>query len=131
MVKRLTLKLIVALAPLCVLAAVFLYALAIKPFSTDGKFCWVYESTGICCPTCGLTRAVYLIAQGDFKNAYYYHSLFTVGFIPFFVVSTAMGINWAIGNPLPFLKFRWIYFYLLLGIIVVFVVYRNLSGAIL
>ena len=129
--RKINFKIIAYVAPICVMAAVFLYALIVKPFSTDGKFCWVFDNTGICCPSCGMTRAVYLISQGDFKGAYYYHALFTVGFIPFTVVITAMGINYAHGNKISLLKYRWIYFYLCLAVIIAFTVYRNLTVNIL
>ena len=128
--KKFNLKIIAYLAPICVMTAVFLYALIVKPFSTDGKFCWIYEGTGVCCPSCGLTRAVYLIAHGYFKRAFYYHALFTVGFIPFTLALTVMGLNFAHGNKITFLKYRWIYFYLILAVVIAFTVFRNFSATI-
>ena len=122
---KINFKIIACVAPMCVMVAVFLYALIMQPFSTDGKFCWVLNGTGFCCPSCGLTRAVYLIAHGDFKGAFYYHALFTVGFIPFTLILTAMGINYALGNKIAVLKYRWIYFYLVLIGVLAFTVYRN------
>ena len=124
---KINFKIIACVAPVCVMAAVFLYALIVQPFSTDGRFCWVQNNAGICCPSCGLTRAVYLIAHGDFKGAFYYHALFTVGFIPVTILLTAMGINYALANRLAVLKYRWIYFYLALAVLLAFTVYRNLT----
>ncbi len=127
---KINFKIIACIAPICAMLAVFLYALIVKPFSTDGKFCWIYDNSGICCPTCGLTRAVYLIAHGEFKKAFYYHALFTLGFIPFTLIMTAMGINYACGQKISALKYRWIYFYLALAAVLAFAVCRNLTTVI-
>ena len=123
--RKFNFKIIAAISPICVLAALFLYAIIAKPFSSSEIFCGVYEKTKICCPSCGLTRAIYSIAHGDFKTAFYYHALFTVGFIPFFIALTVMGINYACGNKLSWLKYRWVYFYLCLTLIIAFTIYRN------
>ncbi|MBR2384702.1 MAG: DUF2752 domain-containing protein [Clostridia bacterium] len=123
--RKFNFKIIAAISPICVLAALFLYAVIAQPFSSSEIFCWVYEKTNICCPSCGLTRAVYSIVQGDFKTAFYYHALFTVGFIPFFSLLTIMGANYALGNKIAWLKYRWIYFYLCLAFVIAFTIYRN------
>lgn len=129
--KKPNVKILTYVIPLGIMLAVFLYALAVKPFSTDGKFCWIYEGTGVCCPSCGLTRAVYLLAHGDFERAFYYHALFTVGFIPSTLILTAMGINYAHGNKIAVLRYKWLYFYLCLVVIFAFTVYRNFAKGIL
>ncbi|MBO6262656.1 MAG: DUF2752 domain-containing protein [Clostridia bacterium] len=114
--------------PLFLLAvgAVFLYAYLAKPFESDGTFCVFNATAGIHCPTCGATRAVYSMLSGDFKSAFYYHALLTVGCVPAFIVGVLALINFTAGKkiiPLP--KFRWAYFYAAVGVVAAFTAIRN------
>lgn len=129
--KKINIKILAPILPIVVLASAFLYALIADPFSTDGKFCNFIGITGWCCPSCGLTRAVWCILFGRWKDAFYYHALFTVGFIPFFTCLTGMGINFYLGKRvLPLPKYRWIYFYITLSSLIFFTIIRNLTTAI-
>lgn len=125
-------RLIFAIAPTVILLVAIAYSLLVKPFDSTTEFCWVYRHTKICCPSCGITRALYCFFHGNFKLAFYYHALFTVGVIPSVILLTAMGVNFALGEKgIALLKYRWIYFYLALAVLIAFTVYRNLTVAIL
>ena len=121
-------RLLAVFVPSLVVAAIFLYAYLVKPYESTELFCAVNRRANIKCPTCGLTRALYSILFGDFKRAFYYNALFTVGFIPLTVVATGMAINFYFQKKvLPLPKFRWIYFYLLLAVVVAFTILRNFT----
>ena len=121
-------RLLAVFAPILALLVIFLYAYLVKPYESTELFCAINRRANIKCPTCGLTRALYSILFGDFKRAFYYHALFTVGFIPFLLVATGMGINFYFQKKvLPLPKFRWVYFYLLLAVVIGFTVLRNFT----
>ena len=121
-------RLLAVFVPSLVVAVIFLYAYLVKPYESTELYCAINRRANIKCPTCGLTRALYSILFGDFKRAFYYHALFTVGFIPLTVVATGMTINFYFQKKvLPLPKFRWIYFYLLLAVVMVFTVLRNFT----
>lgn len=129
--KRINLKILAVVTPIFILAAAFVYSFLANPFNSSEIFCSALAKTGIKCPTCGLTRAIYSIIIGDFKTAFYYHALFTVGFIPLTVALTGMGLNFYLGKRiLPLPKYRWTYFYILLAVVILFTVARNLTNLI-
>ena len=41
-----------------------------------GTICFFKAMTGIPCPGCGMTRALFAAARGQFKRAFYFHPLF-------------------------------------------------------
>jgi hypothetical protein len=43
--------------------------------------CPIRFLTGICCPGCGITRAILSLLQGDLQKAIYFHPLFWFPFI--------------------------------------------------
>lgn len=129
--KKYLTKILAVILPLGVMTAVFIYAYLVKPFSTDGDFCLFLRYTGLSCPSCGATRSAYCLITGDFKGAIYYHGLFAVGFVPLCLALTGMGVNYAVGKKvLPLPKYRWVYFYAVLGAYLTFFVARNLTSAI-
>ena len=134
MIKKLrsNVKLLAVIAPILITVAVLVYAYLAKPFSSTKEFCSVFKNTGICCPSCGITRAAYCILNGEFKKAFYFNALFTVGIFPFSLILTGMGVNFYIGKrALPLPKYRWIYFYVCLFVVVLFTVIRNFTAIIL
>lgn len=108
-------------------AAIFAYALYRDPFSDPRVTCPINGLFHVRCLTCGATRAAYCLAKGQFGRAFYYNALFTVGFIPAFLLGLAVSVNFAAGRravPLP--KFRLVYFWIALGVMAAFVAVRNL-----
>ncbi|MBE5742286.1 MAG: DUF2752 domain-containing protein [Clostridiales bacterium] len=126
--RKFNFKIFAVILPLFTVTAIFIYSLLATPFSSKEIFCFTNRVSGIKCPSCGLTRAVWCILHWQWEKAFYYHALFTVGIIPFTLCLTGMGVNFYLGKRvLPLPKYRWIYFYLTLGALVVFTVIRNLT----
>ena len=130
--KKINLKILAIITPIAVITAMFLYSYIARPFSSSGEFCWIKRRLKIECPSCGLTRAIWCLMHGDWVKGFYYHALFTVGFIPLTVYFTGLGVNYAIGKKvLPFPKYRWVYFYIILGVTIIFSVVRNFTPYVL
>lgn len=129
--KRLKLKFALPFLPFLILLLCFAYAYFSKPFQQEGIFCLLNEKTGIRCPTCGITRAIYSILVGRWGDAFYYHALFTVGFIPLTAILTLWGIRVCLPQArIKNFKFRWIYFYLILAVVLLFTAIRNVTNLI-
>jgi hypothetical protein len=41
-----------------------------------GSICLIYNTTGVPCPTCGMTRSYLALLHGDLSSAFLYHPLF-------------------------------------------------------
>lgn len=48
----------------------------LKVYFFGGSICLIYNTIGIPCLTCGMTRAYISILKLNFKEAFYYHPLF-------------------------------------------------------
>ena len=55
------------------LALVFYYVLLY--FSKSSTTCFFKLTTGIPCPACGMSRAVFALTKGDFLSAWHWHPL--------------------------------------------------------
>lgn len=117
--KRL-LRVMGVLAGLCVLAAV-LYLL--RPP------CWILQTTGCYCGSCGFTRMVDRLLAGDLGGAFREN--------PYMFLVTPLGALWILGEAVcyvrgcrPLWKRRWMLwiFGVVLVVGVVFAVLRNLPG---
>ncbi|MBQ7643005.1 MAG: DUF2752 domain-containing protein [Clostridia bacterium] len=112
-------------------ASVFVYAYLKRPFDGGAAECPYDRFFHLHCLTCGATRAAYSILYFDFKSAFYYNALFTVGIIPAALVGGAAAVNFALGKraiPLP--KFRGVYAVAAVAVALIFVVLRNFTGII-
>ena len=67
------------------LSAAAAIALLYGFFFSIGITCPIKFLTGVSCPGCGLTRATLAFLRGDLKQAFYYHPLFILPFVTFFV----------------------------------------------
>jgi hypothetical protein len=57
-------------------------------FIIDRSICLFYNTTGVPCPGCGMTRAFLHLFEGHIKEAFHFHPLFPlVIFIPFFMTT--------------------------------------------
>ena len=56
-------------------------------YVTGVSICPLLSIVGIPCPSCGMTRAVLAVLNGDFRTAVYYHPLFFVpAILPFLYI---------------------------------------------
>ena len=51
---------------------------------TQKSICVIYNTTGLPCPSCGMTRAFLYLAKFDFAEAFHYHPLFPMVPLLFF-----------------------------------------------
>lgn len=51
---------------------------------TQRSICVIYNTTGLPCPSCGMTRAFLYLAKLDFVEAFHYHPLFPMVPLLFF-----------------------------------------------
>jgi len=115
------------LAFAALLVAVYIY----NPADKKETFCWINRTTGLHCPGCGATRAVYYLMRFNFKKAFYYHAYGAV-IAPFVLyVGVALTVNLFAGKKILFLpKFNWAYYYVPLALLMVFTVLRNFTAVI-
>ena len=67
--------------------------------------CWFYQATGLQCPSCGGTRCIINIFQGNFKEAFFLHPIYFITVVYLLIVNIIYIIN--IGRKEKIAK--WIY----------------------
>lgn len=55
--------------------------------------CWFYQATGLQCPSCGGTRCVINIFQGNFKEAFFLHPIYFLTVVYLLIVNIIYIIN--------------------------------------
>lgn len=55
--------------------------------------CWIYKTTGILCPSCGGTRCVQNLLQGNFIEAFLSNMIFFITIIYIFICNIVYIIN--------------------------------------
>jgi hypothetical protein len=97
--------------------------------STHGFYpvCLFHSLTGLNCPGCGMTRALYALLHGNLRLALKDNALFVLTFVAMIVWSAKLAVRKLRKQPLEFIiapKFFWAF--LVIGF--VFAVIRNLPG---
>jgi hypothetical protein len=97
--------------------------------STHGFYpvCLFHSLTGLNCPGCGMTRALYALLHGNFRLALKDNALFVLAFAALIIGGVRLLWKKTTGQPAAFIvpaKFLW----LLLATAFVFAVIRNLPG---
>lgn len=82
--------------------------------------CPIRWLTGVCCPSCGMTRAAVSLITLDFKSAFYYHPL--VVCLPVAVVLFVFRKHFSE-------KLLQIFFWLFIVALLIVYIYRILSGS--
>lgn len=67
--------------------------------------CWIYETTGIMCLSCGGTRCIENILKGNLLHAFYYNSVIFIGIFYLLILNIVYLFNLNRDNK----KFTWIY----------------------
>lgn len=109
--------------PLILLGAVFLRLSERLPEDFEG--CVFRAAFGLYCPGCGGTRAVWALCRGDLLTALYYHFPAVYGvalYVVYFVSQTLMRIS---RGRIRGMRFRPVYLYIMLGMIVVNFIAKN------
>ena len=60
--------------------------------------CYIYNTTGIQCPTCGFTRALMAVTNLDIISAIEYNAFFTLIFFPIFLFLSIQDIIYILIN---------------------------------
>lgn len=55
--------------------------------------CWFYQATGLQCPSCGGTRCIVNIFQGNFKEAFFLHPIYFITVVYLLIVNIIYIIN--------------------------------------
>lgn len=55
--------------------------------------CWFYQATGLQCPSCGGTRCIINIFQGNFKEAFFLHPIYFITVVYLLIVNIIYIIN--------------------------------------
>ena len=55
--------------------------------------CWFYQATGLQCPSCGGTRCIINIVQGNFKEAFFLHPIYFITVVYLLIVNIIYIIN--------------------------------------
>ena len=102
------------------------YMKATKEFLPDGtSMCVLWQAFGIYCPGCGGTRAFRAMFRGDILHALYYHpaAVYGVGlYVSYLISQSIMRIS---KGRIPGIKFRPVYLYIMLGLIVLNFIMKN------
>lgn len=109
--------------PIILLGAVFLWLSKRLPPEFEG--CVFRAAFGLYCPGCGGTRAIWALFRGNIPQALYYHFPAVYGvalYVVYFVSQTLMRIS---RGRIPGMRFRPVYLYVMLGMIVVNFIAKN------
>lgn len=121
--------LLAPLAAATVVAASVTYVAARNPFtSTTLPPCAFHAATGLWCPGCGGTRALYSLLHGDVATALQMNAFSTLFFVPPMVLGLVWWLARAFGVrvPTPRISTRYVWAYV--AVLGVFSVVRNLPG---
>lgn len=109
------------------LAAAVTYIVVSNPYTTSitGP-CMLLHTTGLFCPGCGGTRAVYELATGDLLGAMSMNVFVTLLVIPPMVLGLAWWLLYTLGVAVPRFNIRLPAVLTYLGLLTVFAVVRNI-----
>lgn len=79
--------------------------------------CSFYEKTGVYCPGCGGTRAVFAFVEGKIVTSLYYHPAIVYMAVIYLVFLLRGFVTVCSGGKVPFMKVRVGYLYGLAGIV--------------
>ncbi len=109
---------------ICIIAITIINSIDIGKYIPN---CFFYEKTGLQCPSCGGTRCVENILQGNFIQAFLYHPVFFITILYLLIVNIVYLINLNRKNKIA----KWIYpktYYAIIFaiILIIFGVIRNI-----
>lgn len=91
--------------------------------------CMIHVTTGFYCPGCGGTRAVTYMLTGHFLKSLYYQPAILPGTVVFLIFMITHTIERIFPRgKIKGIKFRMIYVYVFLGLLVLNVILKNIFG---
>lgn len=110
-----------------IIGIVLLYFLINSDFIQIISKCWIYETTGVQCISCGGTRFVQYLLQGKIIEAFLSHIVFFLGFIYLFLVNIVYIINLNKKKKiLTWLYPKYWYIIIFVIILIIYAIARNL-----
>lgn len=112
---------LMAAATLCVIA----YKLFIKDLGQLWLPCVFHEVTGLYCPGCGGTRAVKALLSGSLAGSLWYNPTVPLAVSAFILFMVTQALERCTGGRIKGIKYRNLYMWLLLAIMLVNCMVRN------
>lgn len=114
---------------LCLFFVVYLYFS--NPLEENIYGFLIHQKSLIHCPSCGLTRSIYLLMHFDFKGAFYYHAFFVCTFPILGYIILTLTVNLFAGKKIiPYPKRYSLFLYAYLFALIAFTVIRNFTAVI-
>ena len=109
----------------CIIILIVIICVSLK-FNINTP-CYINEKYGMLCPSCGGTRTVKCLVQGDIKDAILIHPVFTVSIIYLFFVNILYIINHFRKNKIALWFYpNMVYLIIFLVSLVGFTIIRNI-----
>ena len=110
-----------------IIGIILIYGISMSPTVNKINRCWFYEKTGILCPSCGGTRCVQKLLNGDIVKAFEYHPVFTITIIYLLILNIIYLINRNKNKKiLTWLYPKYTYVYIFIAILIIYTIFRNL-----
>lgn len=89
--------------------------------------CWIYQTTGILCPACGITRCISNLLQGNFIQAFFYHMVFFMGIWYLLMINLVYIINLNKKQKIgTWIYPKYWYLYIFIILLMIYTIIRNL-----
>lgn len=110
-----------------IIGIVILYVVSQMTITSELSRCWIFENTGILCPSCGGTRCVQSLFNGNIIKAFEYHFVFTIGIIYLLALNIVFLINKNRANKiLTWMYPKIIHLVIFVVVLVTYTIMRNL-----
>lgn len=121
--ERICYRVLTSLYMVVALAVVYMQCFHIELYSASE--CYMYRMTGYYCPGCGGTRAVQALLHMELIRSLRYHPVVLPGVVMSMVFWTGMTFEKIVRPDIKRFKLRRIYFYAVLGIVMVQWIIKN------
>lgn len=89
--------------------------------------CWVYQNTNLLCPSCGGTRCIKNLFQGNFIQAFHANQVIFLGILYLSIINIVYLFN--IGKEdkkLTWIYLKWWYAIIFIIILIIYTIIRNI-----
>ena len=108
------------------LGVIYYIIVTLKPFGFEGFKCYIRETTGLLCPGCGITHMFVDLIHFRFADAFHDNPvMFIIGPL---VIIEVIYIMWLFETKRPLPKWNMIAIYVYVGVLIIFMILRNLPA---
>ena len=93
---------------LLLFAVIISVSFLIDPLQQDFLSCYFLEATGHNCPTCGMSRSCYAMAQADILTAFNYHAFGPLMFTLSLILFSKFAIELTLQKNIAFVNIVWL-----------------------